>query len=264
MDDHDYIRITCTCCGNEVEIPTYCKNRFCAICGRNRLQLIRYKLNHLVDAIELRDGFGIKHLTLAARSGTDLKLSTGHLIRSFRKMRQRALWRQHVKGGAFVVEFTKNDAGWHPHLHIIIEAKYIDWTKLRDLWRDCSRGSSVYIQRLPKRAITVYLTKYLTKISLSPDDQIIASEALKGIRLFNPFGKWHGKVMLIRPPHPVCGNCNNSAWQFIPQNSYFDWAETLPEWVKVAQVRNVRGSPGMIQRINQHALSLDCEVVRLD
>jgi len=136
------------------------------------------------------------------------------LTGSFRRLRQRALWKNHVAGGAFVLEVTKTDAGWHAHIHAIIQSSFIKWKLLVADWKAVSGGQGVYIKKIPKTDIIRYLTKYLTKTSLSIPDQFDASGALKGSRLFQPFGSWYAISCDAPRYKPHCTHCQ--ATDFMP------------------------------------------------
>jgi len=155
-----------------------------------------------------------KHLTLTVPSEDDLTFMVARLVRAFRRLRQRHLWRKHVRGGAFVVEITRGESGWHAHIHAIIESSFIPWTSLQLEWLLVSGGTGCYIKRIPASSIVKYLTKYITKSELSPEDRLIASSCLKGSRLYQPFGAWHGIINDIGVPRPVCSKCGQSDWYF--------------------------------------------------
>ncbi len=183
---------------------------------------IRHKIREFASGLDVKYPFGVKHLTLSCPNDDNLFNGTRHLIKSFRKLRQRAYWKKNVKGGAFVVEIKRGEHGWHPHLHIVITARYMDYKVLKQHWTDVSGGQAVYIQKLPVHMIVRYLTKYITKSEMPLADQMLATETLKGLRLFNPFGDWFKPLSAIKAIHPACGDCGNSAWAFVPGKYDYD------------------------------------------
>lgn len=207
--DHDFVQIICLHCGTSFNVPVYCGDRFCSICSVGRRMRIRQRLEFLVNNVKPAPGMNFKHLTLTVKNQNDLSLMTTAIMKSFRKLRQTASWKSHVSGGAFVVEITGDSSGWHVHLHIIIEAKYYKWATLLALWMRLSAGRGVYIQNIPKRQVVRYLTKYLSKNDVPEDDQLELNDALKGVRLFQPFGSWFAiNLAYVKPPQH-CNGCSN-------------------------------------------------------
>lgn len=210
---HPYTRIICESCGVVHTIPIYCGNRFCPVCQGARLARVRDRLNWLVDRAKATDTRGFRHLTLTIVSQSNLPQMIDKLIRSFKKLRSTRLWKDNVAGGSYVVEVTRSTAGWHAHLHIIIQSGFLPWTPLRNQWLKISGSPGCYIQRLPASAITTYLTKYLTKPDLDADDAASANAAMKNIRLFNPFGSWFAISRAYKRPLHPCKKCGRlGAW----------------------------------------------------
>lgn len=205
---HDFIRIVCVSCTNVINVPVYCGSRFCPVCSKPRQSRVRHRLNFIVNSITLELGFRFKHLTLTIPNQPDLEKMLTHLTKSFRKLRNRAFWKNNVKGGAFVFEVTGHPGDWHGHLHIIIESRYMKWEKLRDLWIAVSGGRGVYIQAIPVNQVVLYLTKYLSKESVQSQFQDEISLALKGRRLYQPFGLWHSIYDAGRSNEAVCRACD--------------------------------------------------------
>lgn len=209
-----YCTITCCGCGTEIIVPVYCGNRFCPECNVARQVKIRQKLDLFCSSREITKGVTFKFLTLTIKSQPDLKPMVDLLLKSFRKLRQRKLWKNKVFGGAFVIEMTLSDGSWHPHIHAVIEGHYIPYKKLLEDWTAITGDTGVFIQMIPVLAITRYLTKYITKTSLDEAAQIEASEALKGKRLFQPFGSWHSGFGNLDLPKTLCRKCGQYSWEF--------------------------------------------------
>jgi hypothetical protein len=208
VENHRYRRICCSHCGHEITVPIYCGDRFCPICGRPRLARVRRRLEFLTRNTPKEPGYGLKFLTLTIPSEPDLQGMLEHLVKSFRKLRQRSGWKRRVLGGAFVIECGRSVSGWHCHIHAIIYAKYITFERLLRMWISCSKGRGVYIKQINGLEIVNYLTKYLSK-PVSPDvysPEI--STTLKHYRLFQPFGIWMKLLkdyIDLKPGCPVCG-----------------------------------------------------------
>lgn len=209
-----YATITCMGCGDEIVVPIYCGNRFCVDCNGARRKNIRNKLDVFCAQKKETKAVRFKFLTLTIKSQPDLKEMVEVLLKSFRQLRQRQLWKKKVFGGAFVIEMTVNNGLWHAHIHAILEGYYISWDKLLSDWEAITGATGVHIKAIPVQRITHYLTKYITKTDLDEDCQLEASEALKGKRLFQPFGSWHNGFGNIPKIETKCSKCGQYEWNF--------------------------------------------------
>ena len=193
-------------------MPIYCGDRFCAVCGAGRRARVRARIEFLIANTTPAANEGYKHLTLTVKNQPDLAPMLKHLAASFRRLRSHALWKQSVKGGAFVIEVTGTSGSWHGHLHIVMVSRFIAWTALRNLWQKVSGGIGVWIDEIPPNKASRYLTKYLTKPSVAPDELFVVNNSLYKFRLFQPFGDWHAlNVKYEKPPHP-CAKCGSTHW----------------------------------------------------
>ena len=242
-DDHEYRTLICGHCGHEIQIPVSCKNRFCTICGRTRSRRIRYKLSEFVKHRHPSNGYGFKLLTLSIENRNDLKTQVVLLTKSFRRLRQRRIWRDHVAGGATVIEVKRGSNGWHAHLHVLLEARYIAWHKLKLHWEAVSGGSAVHIKRIPPAAIIQYVTKYVTKSDMPIGDQRAASAALRNVRLFQPFGQWHAAMLAVTAPHAVCGVCERAVWLYIGCQSAYKVLDRRRNWKPLDNAEPVARPP---------------------
>lgn len=226
LDDswHDYRSIVCTHCGHVIKVPVYCGDRFCHVCSRPRLNRVRNRINWLVKNTERKYNYGFSHLTLTIPSQPFLPGMLRLLSRSFRKLRQRKLWRSRVDGGAFVFEVTVSEAGFHAHIHAILFSRYIDFNDLLPMWLKCSGGRGVFIKRIPVGQIAQYLSKYISKPSGTFETDRSVSEALSGTRLFNVFGSWHSLNKLYTPAPSPCSNCGKSSW--MPSDIFYSSLKT--------------------------------------
>lgn len=210
---HEYIDIACGCCHKIIPVPVYCGKRFCPVCSVIRQSRVRARLNWLVEQIHPVSPYGFSHLTLTVSNQSDLKSMVRHLLDSFRRLRQRSFWQHRVIGGGYVIEVTGCPGDWHAHLHIVLEARYMLQAALVAAWQSCSGGTGVWIVRIKKTGIISYLTKYLTKTGTSTSIIDAMSDALKGARLFSPFGHWYALFNSYIRPVVVCPECNVADYQ---------------------------------------------------
>ncbi|MBA7671336.1 hypothetical protein ES703_79492 [subsurface metagenome] len=248
---HDFTTLACNHCGEQITIPIYCGNRFCEICSIPRQARVRKKLTWILSNIKVTTGYRYKHLTLTISSESNISDMIKRLVKSFRRLRQRAYWKNAVKGGAYVVEITGHPGKWHAHIHAIIESRWMDWNRLLKIWIIVSSGRGVWIDNIPQKEAIRYLTKYLTK----PDapDQVTeeCGKALSGFRMYQPFGTWHGIAKSYkREPHP-CKKCGKSSWY--PERCMSSDELAYGMWLRAdGIVANypVRASPAQVLRNN--------------
>jgi len=210
--EHEFATIVCAHCGHVIKVPVYCRNRFCSVCSVHRNRAIRYKLTEFMNNRTLRKGDSFKFLTLTIKNQYDLNRMTDDILRSFRRLRQRSLWKKLVRGGAFVIEVTRKSESWHVHLHIVIESGFLPFKSLLSEWSDVSTGTGVYIKKIHSSQVVGYITKYLTKGEVPVQEQLFMTSVLKGRRLFQPFGDWFEPISQIKPLNYWCPDCDHSDW----------------------------------------------------
>lgn len=210
--EHLYTSVFCEHCGHHIKVPVYCKNRFCSVCTFHRTALIRYKLSVFLEQTVLHKFDSFKFLTLTIPNDGDLYRQVKELITSFRRLRQRSIWRKNVRGGATVIEIKPGKEGWHAHLHIVIESAYLPFSALLNEWKAVSTGQGVYIKKVHGSQVVGYLTKYLTKSECSEGEQQYMTQILKGVRLFQPFGSWFSPINEIKKHQVYCPDCHSVCW----------------------------------------------------
>lgn len=201
-------------------VPDYCHDRWCVPCSRLRQLTIRRNLSERLGDHPHR------FLTLTIRHGSEpLSFLIDKLYAGFRRLRQRALWKDNVVGGASFLELTYNsDRGsWHPHLHCVLEGSYLHRPALVKLWESCTGGSTgVHIRLIRHREhIIDYVSKYVTKplsskALRSPGLALEAISCLKNRRMLITFGTWRA-WKLTRPPENDEWNlyCHENALGFL-------------------------------------------------
>jgi len=171
-----------------------CHDRFCLPCGQTRSRQIARNLTAAIGKTRVR------FVTLTTgKTDAPLRDLLDHLYRSFRALQRRAFWRAHVKGGVAFLELkrsTRSDR-WHPHLHLIVEGRYIPHPDLKHEWGIVTQGDSIVFIR--GNIDTAKLTHYVCKYASKPMDPSFiripewldeAVFALKGRRLVTTWGGW--------------------------------------------------------------------------
>ncbi len=219
LPDHDYKSVFCESCGYKIRVPVYCKNRFCPMCSRARAWKIRSRMTELLSSVRPQSSEGFKLISLTLKNQPQLAPMVKQLLHSFRLMRHRKFWKRSFSGGCFVIEVTGYEGYWHAHLHILVLGLYVPQRILLDHWRDINGGGGVYIQKITKRGVIFYLTKYLTKEGEEGSDNVAISAALRDFRLFQPFGLWHGLLPKYKKKTTPCPNCGCKIW--MPEHVVF-------------------------------------------
>lgn len=182
-------------------VGSCCHDRFCVPCARERARRIS---SNVIAAL---GGRVARFLTLTIASA-DLSLteSVDKLIDSFRRLRQRPLWRERVDGGAAFLEVTRNQetGRWHPHYHCLIEGRYLPQARIAAEWLEITGDSYIVDIRLVRNEATAarYVAKYVAKptdvlAANDPDGLVLAIRALAGRRMCQTFGTWRGYKLCV-------------------------------------------------------------------
>lgn len=170
--------------------PTHCHCRACPTCQaarRRKLRALfttRYKAMHRPKLLTL---------TLAHKD-EPLRDQCHRLKEAFRRLRARALWKQCVAGGWWVIEIKRSAADnlWHVHAHAVIDAQYIPHDWIKQQWRRITGDSCVVDIRRGTQRRAKYIAKYVAKgTELTGESEALWSyyEAFHRARDTNTFGE---------------------------------------------------------------------------
>lgn len=176
-----------------------CHDRFCVPCANDRSRVIAQ------NVVKKMAGGPCRFVTLTIRSDKEpLKFLLGKLLRSFKELRRRDVWKDKVSGGVGFLEikWSSMRRRWHPHLHLLVKGKFIVQKDLSAEWRKITKDSKIVDVRLVKseRKAAKYVTKYASKPLNNTfvnrpkllDEAVLA---LKGRRLCMTFGDWRGLLI---------------------------------------------------------------------
>jgi len=184
-EDASRLRLSCN----------HCHDRLCTPCANQRSFRLTEALKAQIDGKQLT----FITLTLCGKK-EPLSELIDRLYRHFRSLRAHPIWEK-VSGGAAFLEVKWSDKAmrWHPHLHIICEARFIDQGELSSVWRGITKDSFIVdIRKVRDSDVTArYVTKYASKplnMSFANTPALLdeAVLALKGRRLCLCFGTWYG------------------------------------------------------------------------
>jgi hypothetical protein len=209
---HNWKSVFCTHCGHRIDFPEACGKRFCGICSAKRNRRVANRLRFLISVGSSSSVKNLRFLTLTLPNFADLQTGFDHLIKSFRKLRQRREFMAHTEGGAFVIEVTGKTGAWHVHLHGILQGNFWSVYRISKLWKQCSGGEIVDIRAIYGTKLAGYLTKYLTKCTVPEECMDEVETAFRGKRMFGCFGTWHDINLRYNPPVYACPSCMKCDW----------------------------------------------------
>lgn len=211
---------TCLCsdCGKVRKFPNRCDNFFCAECqprlASDRRKAVEWWTNLVSQP---------KHVVLTVKNVPHLtKPHVAEFKRWWAKLRRRKFARN-WRGGFYGIECTKEGAGWHLHLHALIDAKWIDGGQLAIQWHSVTNGMGriVKVKDARKKEYLGELVKYAVKGSdlaqWNGADIVTFIEAFTDTRTFGVFGTLYGArtkfaefIANMRNAKPKCdcGSCN--------------------------------------------------------
>lgn len=197
-----------------------CKLRICPVC-RRRIQAKAYA--RVLDFIEKRPAEKWQFHTFTLKHAADpLHIQLTRLVKCFRRLRQRKLWRTAVITGYAVIEVTFHPRGsysptgrlrtfdeWHPHLHVVARTDWIDWGLLRKAWLQVTGDSdNVEFEECESSTHAAhYVAKYVGKpadLELQGNVERAAEyyRSLQSRRMLMPFGDTAKHQPPPPPPAP--------------------------------------------------------------
>ena len=185
-------------------VSSSCKLRWCPLCANAKKYHLAEQVSEWLESVDKP-----KFLTLTLKHSTNcLSDQIDQLYKSFRKLRLFKEYKKLIHGGVwfFQIKKSKHDDLWHPHLHCVIDAKYIDHTKLWKTWLTITHTSKVVDIRSVKDEAQVaeYVARYAARPSdlaeLQLGDQLELVTSLHGRRLCGTWGT--ARVVSLTPSKP--------------------------------------------------------------
>jgi len=140
----------------------YCHSRWCIPCAVHRSTLTAARIRDWLGDLPAR----FVTLTLAA-DHEPLAHRLDRIYAAFRRLRRCEWWRSRVKGGVASVEikWSVKSAHWHPHLHILCHAEWLEHADLSREWHVATGDSYIVDVSLVESAdeSARYISKYAAK-----------------------------------------------------------------------------------------------------
>jgi hypothetical protein len=111
--------LTCTNCGAKKAAFVRCRRRWCPSCAA----IVAAKRSRKYARAAKKMKWPL-FLTLTVPNSDDPE-SLRVLRKDFGRFRRRKLWKDKVKSGIVGVEVTAKTTGWHPHLHCLIDCRWL-------------------------------------------------------------------------------------------------------------------------------------------
>ena len=179
----------CLACGRHQELVNHCDRHYCPLCAP-RLSARRAKdLQWWIRSLQQP-----KHVVLTIRNIDHLTTSEIRSLKTAFSRMRRCKFASNWNAGLWRMEVTNEGRGWHVHIHALIEARYIDNSKLSTYWNKYTdnRGYIVKVKDCRGTDYTHEVTKYVVKPSQlstwTPEQIAEYCDAFNHERTFGTFG----------------------------------------------------------------------------
>lgn len=239
---HDFLTIYCQDCLHEHPVPVYCGDRFCPICTRQVRARTRRRLDWIIDHVPEMVGYRWYMITLSEPNCSDIREGLKSLIASFRRLRSRQYWMNKIFGGIYVIEIKGRPGNWHPHIHAVIYSRWLYYPAMIRQWQKCSKGTACWIDKIPTKEVTRYITKYMSKPDVPDAVMNGINQGLKGTRWLSPFGQCHN-IKFPQPKHKsACPECQGELFFMDMTRKYKD----VQCWYNYLDLVSNRAPPELI------------------
>jgi len=169
-----------------------CRLRWCPMCAESRRLRVKHEVAKWIHTVK-----SPKFLTVTMSHSNDpLVHQIAMLYKAFRKFRQHKFIQKKVRGGVWFFQIKKSDKDnrWHPHLHIVLDADYMNKKLLSLEWLQATGNSYIIDIRAIKdpRKVADYVSRYCAKpcemSRFGQADRIEVATVLHGKRLCGRFG----------------------------------------------------------------------------
>lgn len=232
----------CTGCHKASAFYNRCEKFWCPLCAprlsRERREGVEWWTKQIKQP---------KHLVLTTRNTSTITRETVQRFKdAFSRLRRQRVFRL-VEGGFYRLEVTNEDRGWHLHMHVLVDARWVDAKLLSETWGKLV-GQDFAIVKVKDARAKDYLnelTKYVVKgdqlASWNGNDIAAFVTAFTGLRSFGVFGTLYGKrtewrewLDELRSGRVKC-ECGCSRWEVM---SDLQW-----QWEEVSSGPNLLAMP---------------------
>ena len=179
-----------------------CRLRWCSLCADARRGFVTHTVAEWLTTAKYP-----KFLTLTLKhSDAPLAQQVKNLYDYFRKFRKAKFVKDAIGGGIwfFQIKRSKKSGQWHPHIHCVVDGKYMKQKTLSELWCKITFGSKVVdirpIRNIEKGAAEVarYASTPADLKTTDPSDYVELFDSLHGKRSCGTWGT--AKSVSLRQP----------------------------------------------------------------
>jgi hypothetical protein len=180
---------TCKKCHTVAVYRYKCCLRFCPRCNWRRQRERANVIQHWSVLVKQP-----KHIVLTRRNSVDIERQLfKQTMQAFGKLRRQKEWKS-CTGGCVSMETTNESKGWHVHLHVLADIRWVAAGILAKRWGELvgQEYAIVKVQDVRQKDYLNEVAKYVVKASEMakwPAEEIAQFiNAMRGVRFFAPFG----------------------------------------------------------------------------
>ena len=215
-----------------------CKMRWCPLCIKSR----RYVIT-LAAIGWIKDLDRPKFLTLTLKhNNAPLIDQIKNLYHFFKEFRRRPWTKKRLKGGIwfFQIKRSAESGQWHPHLHILLDSKFIAKEEISQKWLETTKSSKIIDIRAihDKKKAAEYVARYSAApcrlVDYSLEDAVEIVRAMHGLRIVGTFGTAKGVKLTAQKPDDADAWEKMGDWNDIELNRLRDYnaAQIWTAWIK--------------------------------
>ncbi|MCR9248571.1 MAG: protein rep [bacterium] len=210
--------------------PMGCGIRLCPRCEHRAAYHVEERLAFLLS--KFKNPVRMLTLTLRNYAIGSLADMLRELDKSFRRLRNSTMWKRYVDGAVAVFECTvSEERGWHAHIHIAFDGKFMPHAEVRAAWIKATRGEGQQVnlkgQRWARAVACRYLSKYTSKgvkVGDLPAELVTEFvEAWWKFRTLRTYGTMF-RLKYERPAWDGVHRCPECGEPGEPQVPVFSWA----------------------------------------
>lgn len=231
---------------------TYCKNRWCIVCGSIRTA---HLINGYVQQLQALNDAQFVTLTLPTVSESDLASRIDDMEKEWRKIAKLAvtLKRENFKGVRKMECTIRPDGKYHYHFHLIIEGKEnTEWLIAQWLKRFPAADAQAQHYRNADKGSYIELFKYFTKLvtKVGNKDRALSNfqrldvifRTLVGKRTYQPFGglkKISEDIEEDLKSTTISDSFQGKIWRWVKNDWVSEYGEMLTGYEPSEQVLNL-------------------------
>lgn len=198
-----------------------CNKRLCFDCLASFQRRNRKKLRTIIETSKVPSGYDHRLITLTIvnDSNHSMKFQRSLLEKTWSLLRKRVYFKKNFRGAVKSEEFTFGRSGYHWHIHLLGETKYIMRAMLRTEWTTCYLEACrqlgvnesistadgllvvdvrrVYNLQTSLFEVTKYLTKGETWNQIPKEDLIEFAAISRHPRMIEFIGQWRNKALTL-------------------------------------------------------------------